>query len=81
MIFVRAQRKQSQLIGKRFYTGNNPEMVCRHLGKLYDSIAKLQWKMDGEKATKFAIVMVAKDGEEMSLYGTCDCSGQVFTFI
>ncbi|XP_015433748.1 PREDICTED: dynein beta chain, ciliary-like [Dufourea novaeangliae] len=57
--------------------GNNPELVCKHLSKLYDSIAKLQWKMDGDKPTKFAIVMVAKDGETMTLYGSCDCSGKV----
>ena len=59
--------------------GNNPELVCRHLSKLYDSIAKLKWKMDGDKPTKHAIVMIAKDGENMSIYGTCDCSGKVFT--
>lgn len=22
--------------------------------------------------------MVAKDGEEMAMYGTCDCTGKVF---
>lgn len=53
-------------------------MVCKHLGKLYDSIAKLTWKVEGGKATKTAIVMIAKDGEEMSIYGSCDCSGKVF---
>ncbi|XP_076235061.1 dynein beta chain, ciliary [Calliopsis andreniformis] len=57
--------------------GNNPELVCKHLSKLYDSIAKLHWKMDNGKPSKNATVMVAKDGEEMTLYGTCDCSGKV----
>lgn len=58
-------------------TGNNPEMVCRHLSKLYDSLANLTWKMEGGKATKHAIGMTAKDGEEMAMHGTCDCSGKV----
>lgn len=57
--------------------GNNPELVCKHLSKLYDSIAKLEWKMDGDKPTKIANVMVAKDGEKMNLHGTCDCNGKV----
>ncbi|XP_076749810.1 dynein beta chain, ciliary-like [Xylocopa sonorina] len=57
--------------------GNIPELVCKHLSKLYDSIAKLNWKMDGGKPTKNAIVMIAKDGEEMSIHGSCDCSGKV----
>ncbi|KAG7187946.1 hypothetical protein KM043_013908 [Ampulex compressa] len=57
--------------------GNNPELVCKHLSKLYDSIAKLKWKMDAEKVTKVATCMVAKDGEEMALHGSCDCSGKV----
>ncbi|XP_017887523.2 dynein beta chain, ciliary-like [Ceratina calcarata] len=57
--------------------GNNPELVCKHLSKLYDSIATLEWKMDGGKATKQAIVMIAKDGELMAIHGSCDCSGKV----
>lgn len=57
-----------------------PELVCKHLAKLYDSIANLEWKMDGEKRTKIGIVMIAKDGENMSIYGSCDCSGKVISF-
>ncbi|XP_025270513.1 dynein beta chain, ciliary [Camponotus floridanus] len=57
--------------------GNNPEMVCKHLSKLYDSLAKLQWKLEGGKPTKHANGMIAKDGEEMAMYGTCDCTGKV----
>ncbi|XP_070518395.1 dynein beta chain, ciliary [Cardiocondyla obscurior] len=57
--------------------GNNPEMVCKHLSKLYDSLAKLQWKIEEEKLTKHANRMVAKDGEEMAMYGICDCTGKV----
>ncbi|KAK2582958.1 hypothetical protein KPH14_009015 [Odynerus spinipes] len=57
--------------------GSNPELVCKHLSKLYDSIAKLKWKTEGGKHTKTAVIMVAKDGEEMTIYGDCDCSGKV----
>lgn len=57
--------------------GNNPEMVCRHLSKLYDSLANFKWKAEGGKQTKYANVMVAKDGEEMAMRETCDCSGKV----
>ncbi|CAK9799022.1 Dynein beta chain, ciliary [Anthophora plagiata] len=57
--------------------GNNPELVCKHLSKLYDSLAKLEWQMDGGKHTKLAIVMIAKDGETINLHGSCDCSGKV----
>ncbi|XP_034948410.1 dynein beta chain, ciliary-like [Chelonus insularis] len=57
--------------------GNNPELVCKHLSKLYDSIANLKWKLEGGKPTKIANGMIAKDGEEMSMHGVCDCSGVV----
>lgn len=52
--------------------GNNPQAVCRHLAKLYDSIANLEWK-----APRTATAMLAKDGEVMKMYGTCDCEGKV----
>lgn len=58
-------------------TGNNPELVCKHLSKLYDSLAKLKWKIEEGKLTKHANEMIAKDGEEMAMHGTCDCSGKV----
>ncbi|XP_036139541.1 dynein beta chain, ciliary [Monomorium pharaonis] len=57
--------------------GNNPEMVCKHLSKLYDSLAKLQWKIEEGKPTKHANRMIAKDSEEMAMHGTCDCTGKV----
>ena len=57
--------------------GNNPELVCRHLSKLYDSISKLKWKMESGSASKIANGMIAKDGEYMAMYGTCDCNGKV----
>lgn len=54
--------------------GNNPQAVCRHLAKLYDSIANLEWKAG---ASRTATAMIAKDGEVMKMYGTCDCEGKV----
>jgi len=58
--------------------GNNPEMVCKHLSKLYDSLAKLQWKIE-EGNSKHANRMIAKDGEKMAMHGTCDCTGKVLS--
>ncbi|KAK0087408.1 hypothetical protein PV325_001063 [Microctonus aethiopoides] len=52
--------------------GNNPEAVCKHLSKLYDSIANLKWKDN-----KIANGMIAKDGEQMDMHGICDCDGKV----
>ncbi|XP_014248489.1 dynein beta chain, ciliary-like isoform X2 [Cimex lectularius] len=56
---------------------NNPEAVCKHLTKLYDSVSKLKFKSDGQKTTKSAIGMWAKDGEFVTIIGNCECSGQV----
>ncbi|XP_011314378.1 dynein beta chain, ciliary-like [Fopius arisanus] len=58
-------------------SGNNPELVCRHLSKLYDSVANLKWKIESGKLSKTANALIAKDGEEIDMYGTCDCSGKV----
>lgn len=33
--------------------------------------------MEHDKPTKQAIIMIAKDGEHMAIYGNCDCSGKV----
>ncbi|XP_011494831.1 PREDICTED: dynein beta chain, ciliary-like [Ceratosolen solmsi marchali] len=57
--------------------GNHPELVCKHLSKLYDSIANLTWKVENGKYTKIAYEFIAKDGENMKMYGLCDCSGKV----
>ncbi|BET02170.1 Dynein, axonemal heavy chain [Nesidiocoris tenuis] len=57
--------------------GNQPELVCRHLTKLYDSVAKLKFKQEGGKNTKMAIGFWAKDGEYVATTGLCDCGGQV----
>ncbi|XP_050529246.1 dynein beta chain, ciliary-like [Daktulosphaira vitifoliae] len=52
--------------------GNNPEAVCKHLTKLYDSIGQLKFGKE-----KVANGMFAKDGEYVEFNGQLDCSGQV----
>lgn len=54
--------------------GNAPELVCRHLTKLYDSIAKLIFK----KGTKSAEQIMSKENDEyVDFMRPCDCSGKV----
>lgn len=58
--------------------GNQPELVQRHLTKLYDSIAKLVFTQEGGKNTKIARGMVAKDHDEfVKFIALCDCAGKV----
>ncbi|VDN25471.1 unnamed protein product [Dibothriocephalus latus] len=59
--------------------GTEPELVMKHLTKLFDSIAALQFrkKSDGKKNTKVALVMEAKDGEVVTLATPCDLEGKV----
>lgn len=54
--------------------GNSPELVARHLTKLYDSLAKLLFL----KGTKMAEKMISKENDEMVPFKEpCDCSGKV----
>lgn len=54
--------------------GNAPELVARHLTKLYDSLAKLVFI----KGTKLAEKMLSKENDELVAFKTqCDCSGKV----
>ncbi|TPP62234.1 Dynein beta chain ciliary [Fasciola gigantica] len=59
--------------------GNIPEQVAKHLTKLFDSLATLQFrkKSDGKTNTKVAHQMGAKDGEEVNLSKDTDLDGQV----
>ncbi|XP_014229978.1 dynein beta chain, ciliary-like [Trichogramma pretiosum] len=61
--------------------GNMPEQVCKHLSKLYDSVANLKWKQEAGRNTKIAVSLIAKDGEEMPMHGTCDCNGKVESWL
>lgn len=52
--------------------GNRPELVCKHLPKLYDSLAKL--KLEGRNA----LGMISKENDEyVNFEDGCDCSGKV----
>lgn len=54
--------------------GNAPELVARHLTKLYDSLAKLVFV----KGTKTAEKMLSKENDELVPFKeSCDCSGKV----
>ncbi|XP_077291064.1 dynein heavy chain at 93AB [Arctopsyche grandis] len=57
--------------------GNQPEMVCRHLTKLFDSIAKLKFNPLGPNNEYSAEGMIAKDGEFVKFFQDCDCNGPV----
>lgn len=54
--------------------GNQPELVCRHLTKLFDSIARLLF----ESGSKRAHTMISKEHDEhVKFLYLCDCSGKV----
>lgn len=53
------------------------ELFCRHLTKLFDSIAKLKFIESDKAGEKMASGMIAKDGELVPFHGQCDCTGAV----
>lgn len=58
--------------------GNQPELVGKHLTKLFDSIAKLNFgKNEDGTLNKRIFGMHAKDGEYVNFDKECDCSGAV----
>ncbi|VEL08808.1 unnamed protein product [Protopolystoma xenopodis] len=59
--------------------GNMPTIVMRHLTKLFDSLAILNFQThaNGKINDKVAISMGAKDGEIVVLSRECDLDGQV----
>ncbi|XP_073435796.1 dynein axonemal heavy chain 9 isoform X2 [Dendrobates tinctorius] len=54
--------------------GTNPQLVMRHLSKLFDNMAKMKFK-DGESKT--GLGMYSKEDEYVTFNEPCDCSGQV----
>ncbi|KAF5277248.1 hypothetical protein FQR65_LT00356 [Abscondita terminalis] len=58
--------------------GNQPQLVCKHLTKLFDSIARLHF-IENEDGTFQNINrgMFAKDGEYVVFECECDCNGAV----
>ncbi|NWH56161.1 DYH9 protein, partial [Geococcyx californianus] len=58
--------------------GTNPQLVQRHLSKLFDNLAKVKFQLDSEqKPTKVGLGMYSKEEEYVSFSEPCDCSGQV----
>ena len=58
--------------------GNMPPLVCKHMTKLFDSLANLRFSKDlTGSETKTANAMWSKDGELVPFPSECDCSGQV----
>ncbi|XP_010006532.1 PREDICTED: LOW QUALITY PROTEIN: dynein heavy chain 9, axonemal [Chaetura pelagica] len=58
--------------------GTNPQLVQRHLSKLFDNLAKMKFQLDSEqKATKIGLGMYSREEEYVSFSEPCDCSGQV----
>uniref|UniRef100_H3A2B2 Dynein axonemal heavy chain 9 n=1 Tax=Latimeria chalumnae TaxID=7897 RepID=H3A2B2_LATCH len=58
--------------------GTNPQLVQRHLSKLFDNMAKMKFQesSDGQQ-TKTGLGMYSKEDEFVSFSEPCDCSGQV----
>nr|XP_033702632.1 dynein heavy chain 9, axonemal isoform X2 [Tursiops truncatus] len=55
-----------------------PQQVQRHLSKLFDNMAKMQFQVDAsEKPTKISLGMYSKEEEYVAFSEPCDCSGQV----
>ncbi|XP_010211142.1 PREDICTED: dynein heavy chain 17, axonemal, partial [Tinamus guttatus] len=58
--------------------GNEPAEVARHLSKLFDSLAKLKFRMGPDnKPLKIGLGMFSKEDEYVDLDKDCDLSGQV----
>ncbi|GAB5581369.1 dynein axonemal heavy chain 17 isoform X1 [Prionailurus iriomotensis] len=58
--------------------GNNPVEVGRHLAKLFDSLCKLEFRLDDDrKPLKVGLGMHSKEDEFVHFDQECDLSGQV----
>ncbi|KAM3922058.1 dynein axonemal heavy chain 9 [Leptodactylus fuscus] len=58
--------------------GTNPQLVMRHLSKLFDNMAKMKF-IEGESKT--GLGMYSKEDEYVTFSEPCDCSGQVETWL
>ncbi|XP_008853923.1 dynein heavy chain 9, axonemal [Nannospalax galili] len=58
--------------------GTAPQQVQRHLSKLFDNMAKMQFQLDASKnPIKTSLGMYSKEEEYVAFSEPCDCSGQV----
>ncbi|KAM8946996.1 dynein axonemal heavy chain 9 [Pelodytes ibericus] len=62
--------------------GTNPQLVMRHLSKLFDNMAKMKFEGDSDDdQSKTALGMYSKEDEYVPFNEPCDCSGQVETWL
>ncbi|XP_041102237.1 dynein heavy chain 11, axonemal-like [Polyodon spathula] len=62
--------------------GTQPKEVTRHLAKLFDNMADLKFEEDEkDEPTKTAVGMYSKENEYASFNATCNCTGQVETWL
>ncbi|KAM7067437.1 dynein axonemal heavy chain 9 [Molossus nigricans] len=62
--------------------GTAPQQVQRHLSKLFDNMAKMQFQPDASgKPAKISVGMYSKEEEYVAFSTPCDCSGQVETWL
>uniref|UniRef100_A0A8C5F0M4 Dynein axonemal heavy chain 11 n=1 Tax=Gopherus evgoodei TaxID=1825980 RepID=A0A8C5F0M4_9SAUR len=61
--------------------GTQPRQVTRHLTKLFDNIADLQFQDNKEKSTDIALGMYSKEKEYVPFHAECECIGQVETWL
>ncbi|CAN9508871.1 unnamed protein product [Ophioblennius macclurei] len=59
--------------------GTNPQQVQKHLSKLFDNMAKMRFRADGEGSapSKTGMGMYSKEEEYVAFNQPCDCDGQV----
>ncbi|CAH2292037.1 dynein heavy chain 9, axonemal [Pelobates cultripes] len=62
--------------------GTNPQLVMRHLSKLFDNMAKMKFEGDSDDTqSKTGLGMYSKEDEYVPFNEPCDCSGQVETWL
>ncbi|XP_063312141.1 dynein axonemal heavy chain 9 [Pelobates fuscus] len=62
--------------------GTNPQLVMRHLSKLFDNMAKMKFEGDSDDTqSKTGLGMYSKEDEYVPFNQPCDCSGQVETWL
>ncbi|XP_023606561.1 dynein heavy chain 11, axonemal, partial [Myotis lucifugus] len=61
--------------------GAQPKQVTRHLAKLFDSIADLQFADDSDVCAHRAIGMFSKEKEYVPFQALCECRGHVETWL
>lgn len=62
--------------------GNQPDLIQRHLTKLFDSLGRLGFIQEGGKNTKKAKEMISKENEEHVKFITiCECVGKVESWL